>query len=281
MPARYTKNHARLRALRPLLDDLYDRYNQPQFIDPDPLAAVLRFAAPQDQEIVGLIAASLAFGNVKTILASIDKVLAVLPAPHRDLRAATPGELARALGGFRHRYAAEDDMLALLLGMQAEIAQHGSLAEAFRTHLQDEHTHVLPALAGFSHALRAATGHMKNPLLADAAKGSANKRWCMYLRWMLRRDAVDPGPWHGQVPASMLVVPLDTHMHRFCTALRLSQRKAADRRTVEEITAAFRVIHPEDPTRYDFALTRLGIRRETDATRAFLQAVKDATARSA
>ncbi len=69
---------------------------------------------------------------------------------------------------------------------------------------------------------------------------------------------------------SRLIVPLDTHMHRICRAFKLTKRKQADMRAATEITAAFRMIAPEDPVRYDFALTRLGIRDDTDMA-AFLK----------
>lgn len=264
----------RLVALRPLLDDLYARYNRAEFIDPDPLAPVLRHARPEDQELAGLIAASLAFGNVKTILGSIEKVFSLLPNPRADLLSAAPRDLDRALVPFRHRYADGAAMAALLHGARAAIGAHGSLGACFQSHVTPDDADVLPALAGFSHELRARGGLMKNYLLADASKGSANKRWLMYLRWMLRRDAVDPGPWAGRVPASMLIVPIDTHMHRFCSALRLTRRPTADLRAALEVTAAFRHICPEDPARYDFALTRLGIRKDTDGAAAFLEAAR-------
>jgi uncharacterized protein (TIGR02757 family) len=83
------------------------------------------------------------------------------------------------------------------------------------------------------------------------------------LRWLVRRDDVDPGGWTG-VPASRLVVPLDVHMHRIGAALGLTARRQADAKAALEVTAAFRAISPDDPVRYDFALTRLGIRTDTD-----------------
>jgi uncharacterized protein (TIGR02757 family) len=81
---------------------------------------------------------------------------------------------------------------------------------------------------------------------------------------MVRRDAVDPGGWEGMSPAQ-LIVPLDVHMHRICRALGLTRRQAADLRTAVEITDAFRAFAPDDPVRYDFALTRLGIRPGPEA----------------
>jgi len=103
-----------------------------------------------------------------------------------------------------------------------------------------------------------AMGRERSYLLPDPRLGSACKRLNLYLRWMVRRDAVDPGGWN--VPPAKLVVPLDTHMHALGRALGLTDRRSADLRTALEITAAFRAIAPDDPVRYDFALTRLGMR---------------------
>ncbi|MBW2545477.1 MAG: TIGR02757 family protein, partial [Deltaproteobacteria bacterium] len=93
------------------------------------------------------------------------------------------------------------------------------------------------------------------------AKGSACKRLNLFLRWMVRRDDVDPGGW-DDIPPSKLVIPLDTHMHRICLAFGFTKRKQADMKTALEITDSFRAIVPDDPVRYDFALTRLGIRKD-------------------
>ncbi len=96
-------------------------------------------------------------------------------------------------------------------------------------------------------------------LLPDPAGPGASKRWNLYLRWMVRGpDAVDLGLWH-EVPASALVVPLDTHVHRVARALGLTARPDASWRTAEEITAALALLDPQDPVRYDFALCHLGM----------------------
>ena len=78
---------------------------------------------------------------------------------------------------------------------------------------------------------------------------------------MIRRDAVDPGPWRG-IPAAKLVVPLDTHLFRIGRSLGLTMRRQPDLATALDITRGFACIAPRDPVRYDFALTRLGIRPE-------------------
>jgi uncharacterized protein (TIGR02757 family) len=80
---------------------------------------------------------------------------------------------------------------------------------------------------------------------------------------MVREDRVDPGGWNKVSPAK-LIVPMDTHMHRICLLLKLTKRKNVCLRTALEATSAFRRIEPGDPVRYDFALTRLGIRTDSD-----------------
>ena len=89
------------------------------------------------------------------------------------------------------------------------------------------------------------------------------KRLNLFLRWMVRRDEVDPGGW-DRVSPSQLMIPLDIHMHRISRKLGFTERKQADIRTVIEVTDAFRKISPEDPAKYDFVLTRFGIREEMD-----------------
>lgn len=250
---------------RAALDALYARYNGPAWIAPDPLAPVLRFRAPGDQEVAGLVAAALAFGNVKTILRAIHRVLEVLPRPRHDLLTLPQETIARRLGDFRHRYAGATEMLDLLQGMRRTIERHGSLEACFITAQPADAATALPGLAGFVASLRAESRLPRNYLLPDPARGSACKRLLMYLRWMIRRDAVDPGPWRSLSPA-LLVYPMDTHMHRAAAALGLTRRAAPDMRAALETTAAFRRIAPLDPVRYDFALTRLGIRRDSGET---------------
>jgi uncharacterized protein (TIGR02757 family) len=224
---------------------------------------VRRFARPEDQEIVALVAASLAFGTVRGILASIDRVLQVLPAPHADLTRRDPAALRRDLRAFRHRYVGGEEMADLLLGARAALRRHGSLRASFAAGLDPRAETVLPALCAWVDALRPAGSPARAYLLSDPRRGGACKRHCMMLRWLARRDAVDLGIWPEVSPAQLLV-PLDTHLFRVARALRLTRRRTPNQAAVLEITARFRALRPEDPVRYDFALTRMGIRREED-----------------
>ena len=262
----------RLAALRPTLDELYSQYNQRRFVDPDPLAPIYRYAVPRDQEIVGLIAASLAFGNVRQILKSIDTVLAAFPNPSATLPSLSHAKIIARIDGFRHRYVTGIEMASLLAAAGAALREYDSLGACFTALDDPADGTLLPGLTRFVAYLRTHGRLEKNYLLPDPALGSACKRWFMLLRWMVREDAVDLGHWK-HLGAHRLVVPVDTHMHRAALGLGLTRRKQADLRSALEITRAFQAICPEDPVRYDFCLTRLGIRADGDLA-AFLRGVK-------
>lgn len=254
------RSNKRMRALRARLDALYAQFNRPEHVGLDPLAAVLRFNKPEDQELVGFIAAALAFGNVKIITRSVDSVLRRFPHPAKDLMAVSESDLTHMFRDFRHRFVDGEDLAALLRGLRRMMREYGSLRAGFEAGVRPAEEDYLSALTRFTHDLARLGAFQDNYLVADPARGSACKRLCLFLRWMIRRDAVDPGPWAGLDPARLLV-PLDTHMHRISRQLGFTTRNAADLRTVQEVTGAFRTLNPEDPVRYDFALTRLGIQR--------------------
>ncbi|GMV93722.1 MAG: TIGR02757 family protein [Candidatus Hydrogenedentota bacterium] len=247
------------------LEALYGRLNRPEYISPDPLQFLSGYPEAADREVVGMIASCLAFGNVRQILRSVASVLDRMPAPAEFLDIATRRKLERTFAGFRHRYVADAELVDLLLGIKQCRETHGSLEALFLTGDHAEHETVLPALERFVHELASFSRLPANYLLPDPRRGSACKRLHLFLRWMIRKDSVDPGGWE-HISAARLIVPLDTHMHRISRALGLTRRNAADMRTALEVTEAFRAVVPEDPVRYDFALTRLGIRGDTMGT---------------
>jgi uncharacterized protein (TIGR02757 family) len=242
---------------------LYRRFNRRCFVQPDPLQFLYDYPSVRDREVAALVAASLAYGRVGQILKSVSFVLSVLgPSPRAFLLEHPHGELRSALSGFRHRFSPGEEVADLLRAARRTIREAGSLEACFTAGLAEGQSTVLPALVSFVQTLRGAGGR-DGFLLARPERGSACKRWHLFLRWMVRRDDVDPGGWTG-VPASMLVVPLDTHMHRIGRGLGGTGRKQADGKAALEVTEMFRSVAPRDPVRYDFSLTRLGIRPEGD-----------------
>ena len=252
---------------RVALESLYRKYNNRRYVSPDPLEFVYRYGRREDREVVALIASSLAFGTVKQICGSVARVLEPLgSAPALWLLDARVRDLESAFRDFRHRWITGADMASMLGGARAALREHGSLRELFYAKLDPKDSDVAPAVARFSRYVFSKGGGFRACLLPSPESGSACKRLNLFLRWMVRRDAIDPGGW-GEVPPAMLITPLDTHMYRISKRLGLTERRTADLKTAREITGGFRKISPDDPVKYDFALTRLGILRKGEEER--------------
>jgi len=249
---------------REVFDELYSRYNQREFVHPDPLEFLYGYEDMKDREIAGLVASSLAYGRVAQILNSAFFVLQKMqPSPSAFLRYASRESLFETFAGFKHRFTTGEDLASMLFDTKLVIERYGSLYECFLKGMVDDDDTVIPAVSAFVKELSGGRNIEYASLVPSPVKGSACKRLNLFLRWMARKDNVDPGGW-DKVPASKLIVPLDTHMYSISLALKLTKRKQADMQTAFEITAAFKTISPDDPVKYDFALTRLGIRKEVD-----------------
>jgi len=250
--------HDRLAAL----ERVYATYHRRSYVHPDPLAFLYDYPDLADREIVGLIASALAYGKVSRIMVSVGDVLQRMgPSPAVYVDHTPPSRMRSDMAGFVHRFADAGAMAALLGAVRSLRGTCGGLNACFRSAIAPGDDTVIPALGRFVDRLHhfGAGGH----LLPHPERGSACKRLHLFLRWMVRCDDVDPGGWDAATPA-MLIIPLDVHMHRIGRALGFSRRRAADRRTALEVTAGFRAIAPEDPVKYDFSLTRLGIRSDCD-----------------
>jgi uncharacterized protein (TIGR02757 family) len=248
------------------LDGIYERYNRRSLISSDPLEFVYDYGTGADREVTALIASSLAFGNVKQIRASVSRALEPMgSAPSSFLRDAGRAELESVYRGFRHRWIQGGDLAAMLAGVKEAIRAYGSLRELFYAKLDERDEDVGCALSRFVEEIHGRSSGFPSCLLPSPVMGSACKRLQLFLRWMVRRDDVDPGGW-SEVSPRMLIVPLDTHMFRICGALGFTKRAQADLKAAREATEGFRRIVPGDPVRYDFSLTRLGMGRQDGET---------------
>ena len=246
------------------LEGLYRKLNRRRYIHPDPLEFLYDYDAPGDREVVALIASSLAVGRVSLILKSVSIVLKLMgPNPTRYLSGATQKRMVSSLDGFMHRFITGGNVIALLAAAKQLIKRYGSLRDCFIAGMRADDETVLPALKTFAGRLIEAGDGGCGWCVPNPLRNSACKRLNLMLRWLGRQDEVDPGGWTCISPGK-LIVPLDTHMHKIGLAMGVTQRKSADMRTALEITGGFRHISPNDPVKYDFALTRLGIREEMD-----------------
>jgi uncharacterized protein (TIGR02757 family) len=219
---------------------------------------VLRYESVADREIAGLIASSLAYGRVVQILRSASTVLDRMQSPLRYLTDSSRRSITREHLGFKHRFTTDRELSALLIGIKNIVESYGSLEACFKAGCSDGEPDICASLCKFVDELRSGSGSECGSLLPDPRKGSACKRLNLYLKWMVRKDEVDPGGWDC-VDASDLIVPLDTHMHRIGGLLGMIKTKQANMKAAKELTGGFRKFAPDDPTKYDFALTRLGM----------------------
>ena len=258
--------------VKEILDTVYAAYHRPEFIYPDPLAPVRTYSDVRDREIAGLIASSLAVGRVDLILKAVDQVLSPLGShPSETLANLKLKELQNQYKGFVYRFFKCREISSFLYAIGEALRQYGSLESLFMEGYSPSVTLKQvqgDILAGISHFLAFIQEHSKGCcgiLITPPEKGSACKRFNLFLRWMVRQDCVDPGGW-TRVSKRDLLVPVDTHMHDIATRLGFTCRRAGDLKTAQEITDAFAKYDPEDPVRYDFSLTRLGIHPDLDKT---------------
>lgn len=252
------------------LEELYRQHHRLEKLDPDPLVFARDFADPRDGEIAGLTAAAFAYGRVEAIMDALGRIFGVLsPGPRAFLERVAPSELRELTRGFYYRFQKEQDLALFLLLLARTLERFGSLSALFRS--GDDGRDVASGLAALAHGILSADPrpllrsrslperHPVRHLLTSPERGGAAKRLCLFLRWMCRRDCLDPGYWEGLVDPARLVVPLDTHVARVSRELALAHRKAVDWRTACEITASLRTYDPTDPVRYDFSLFRYGL----------------------
>jgi len=245
-----------------VLDSLYEIFNKRELAYPDPVVFLYRYPRMIDREAAALVASALAYGRVAQIHASVARVLDPLyDEPARRLATASHKDLRDHCKGFRHRFTGEEDLFGLLAGIGSAMRKEGSLQAIFKKGLKTTGGNTTGALIYLRNRLLGPTGRSKNTLLPDPQASSACKRLHLFLKWMVRSDDIDPGGWRCLQP-SQLIVPMDVHMHRICSCLGFTARKSADGVSAREATESFRSICPEDPVKYDFALTRFGIRSD-------------------
>ena len=239
------------------LEGLYAKYNKFTLISPDPLQFVYDYAADEDREIAAIIGACFAYGNVKQIIKNVGNILSSMgQSPRLFLLECDEESLNKTFAGFKYRFTAQRELASFLLALAGILKEYGTLENLFFS-VFDKDGDYLAAMRAFAARVRA--GGAAATLMPDPEKNSALKRLNLFLRWAIRRDEVDPGFWR-KIPAANLIVPLDVHMHRVGRMLGLTKRNQADMKTAVEISRSLAQFCPEDPVKYDFCLTRFGIR---------------------
>jgi uncharacterized protein (TIGR02757 family) len=245
--------------LREFLDEKVELYNNPKFIESDPIQIPHRFTLKEDIEIAGFLSATIAWGNRKMIISNASKMMDLLGnAPYDFVMSHSENELER-LGNFVHRTFNGQDFTTFIKGLRHAYTNHGGMENLFSRHqesgnLQQSIHEFRKLFFEIEHQNRTQK-HISDPL-----NNSAAKRINMYLRWMVRRDnkGVDFGLWKNIDPA-LLSCPLDVHSGNVARKLGLLTRKQNDAKALAELDAALRKLDASDPVKYDFALFGLGV----------------------
>ncbi|TAI48699.1 TIGR02757 family protein [Flagellimonas allohymeniacidonis] len=245
--------------LKDFLDEKVILYNNPKFLENDPLQVPHQFLEKEDIEISGFLTATIAWGNRKSIINNANKMMELLDhTPFDFIMNHGDGDLKR-LDSFIHRTFNGKDLRYFIQSLKNIYSNYGGLEAIFSKH-QDSSS-LQPAISKFketffelSHEKRTQK-HVSDPL-----KGSAAKRINMFLRWMVRDNltGVDFGLWKS-LQSSQLSCPLDVHSGNVARKLGLLKRKQNDAKALEELDKNLRKLDPKDPVKYDFALFGLGV----------------------
>ncbi|MGE3974137.1 MAG: TIGR02757 family protein [Bdellovibrionales bacterium] len=253
----------RAEKLKKLLEAVAAEYQETEEVVADAIAPALKYCQWHDRELAAFICSVLAYGRVEHIKKSISKLLeGMTENPHQWLLSANTKEIQVLTRGWCHRFNTEKDATALLLILQKIYQRHQSI-EGF---LKISHDHTAKdVIERFVVQTEALLKEHKWKVdksfwffFPKPSLGSACKRMNLYLRWMVGQSPQDFNLWKS-MNRKHLMIPLDVHILNQARSLKLTKRKQADWKTVEEVTDKLRLLDPQDPTRFDFALCHLGM----------------------
>ncbi len=238
-------------------ENIYKKYNSRDYTYSDPISLVYRYKNKLDIEIAALISSSLAYGNVKQILKSLNKIFSVMGnSPRLFIERKSEREISKSFLDFKHRFTSGAELSIFLINLKKALKNHGTIENLFLKNMPENQKDIETSIYSFINAFN--FNACAPTLFPCPEKKSSFKRLNLFLRWMIRKDSVDLGIWNNIDP-SKLILPLDTHMLSISQKMGITQRKDSSMKTAREITAFFRTINPSDPVKYDFSLTRIGI----------------------
>jgi uncharacterized protein (TIGR02757 family) len=251
--------------LEEFLNQKVDEFNQPFFIENDPISIPHLFSKKQDIEIAGFFAAIFSWGNRTTIIQKSKELMERMDMSPYEFCLNYDLSGSKRLKGFKHRTFNEGDLFYFVEFFHHHYKTSKTLETAFLNDAKNASTAeggtVGAALVGFkeyffsSEHLKRTEKHISSPL-----QKSTCKRLNMFLRWMVRKDkaGVDLGIWSKKISPSQLICPIDVHVARVARRFGLLQRKQTDWLAAVELTENLKKLDAKDPVKYDFALFGLG-----------------------
>ena len=248
--------------LRDFLNEKADLYNNPEFIQHDPVQIPHRFSLQQDIEIAGFMAATISWGNRKSIIKSAEKMLDIMGnSPYDFVLNYSEKDLKQIQDKSIHRTFNGEDFTYFIKQFNRIYKENESLENLFK--VNDQETNFSHAIERFRSQFLGTEKHRTHKHVSSPYKNSSTKRIIMFLRWMVRKDkrGVDFGIWEN-IDQKYLSIPLDVHTGNISRKLGLISRTQNDWKTVEELDLVIRKFDEKDPAKYDFALFGLGVTKE-------------------
>jgi uncharacterized protein (TIGR02757 family) len=253
--------------LKEKLDYHYKAFDKSS-ISPDPLQFLHLYKDKKDIEAMGFIASIFAYGNVTQIINILNRFIQLSNnKPYAFILDFKREDLSKET--LIHRFYSKEDISDFFVLLSKAYRQYDSLKELFLMNYDPASANLKEAISGFSGYFIENYKKINNKkelsigsrfMFPLPEKGSACKRINLFLRWMVRKDDLDFGLWK-EIPASELVIPVDTHVARISRSLRLTKRKNVSWKMAEEITEKLKKFDPEDPVKYDFAICHIGMRK--------------------
>jgi len=252
----------KLLELKPFLDELVIRVEQPDYIDSDPVSFLHAYSGKEDREIAGFFAALMAWGRRDIVMAKVENLMERMEHQPYSFVQNYSTDSAKALNGFVHRTWNASDVDIICQILHRIYVQYETF-EAFWAHVYrdslDKGVSVMelfhPMFFGMLEDAPARTRRH----IGDAGKGSSCKRLWLYLRWCLRKESIVDVGIMDFMPLSELMIPLDVHVARYARMLGLLTRPSNDWKALVELTDRLKTLDPLDPAKYDYALFGLGV----------------------
>ncbi len=245
--------------------DYHYKYFDKTKISPDPLEFLHKYSETKDIEISGLISSVFAYGNVKQIISTLQKIHSIMKDKPYDFVLNYSSKTNR-FKFVKHRFYSSDDIHRFFIALNLIYKSNSSLKEVFIDLYLRNDSCMKKTISEFSNFL-CELAKVKNRIsrgikfmFPDPMKGSACKRMNLFLRWMVRKDELDFGLWN-EIPTSKLIIPVDTHVAQICKRLKLTSKINVSWKMAEEITEKLKRFDEIDPVKYDFAICHIGMRK--------------------
>jgi uncharacterized protein (TIGR02757 family) len=250
---------------------LYENYlsYKKAYSSEDPVWSLHKINDEKNKELTAFIFSCFAYGRVDIMNEFLNTLSARLNSNMYEFTVNFDEKKDKKyVANLYYRFNVSNDLVFLFKQLRQAISDYGSLRNLFLKGYSEDDDNILSGLYNFTDYLK--KGIKSNSkfhyLIPDSRKNSTCKRLNLFLRWMVRKDEIDPGLWSSDISTSKLIMPVDTHVYRISHQLKIINRKSCDMKFAIELTQKLKEFDPKDPVKYDFALCHIGIDARMNST---------------